>query len=445
MFYLNKDIPLTGELLSKMISRFTLNVQPNIQRYKNYYDGAHAILQKQYSDPDKPCNKSVINYCKNITDSYVGYIATPSCISYNSEQDIADIMEILRYNDYQEEDSALLLDALIHGVAAELMYNDQDGKTRFRLIDPTTCFGVCDDSLTGDLLYFVRMYKVNDWDDSDTYKVDVYSNYDIRHYTMQGMNGPLTFTEAEPHFFGQCPANIFTMPEEKSVFDCILSLQDSSNDILSAEIDDYQAFCDAYLALEGVDAEEDDVENMKKDRVLVLPTGAKAAWLTKNANDAQVENILKRLHDSIYKISQCVDFSSETFTGGVSSGIAIQFKLTGMEVRSGIIEAAMKKALQRRIEIICGIAALKLGEEVFRDIEINFTRNIPADEAAIINMINALKGTVSDATLLGLLPFVSDVQKELEAVEEQKKHNMEVYNFGFEPSEDEEEDTEEDE
>lgn len=443
MFYLNKDIPLTGELLSKMISRFTLNVQPNIQRYKNYYDGAHAILQKQYSDPTKPCNKSVINYCKNITDSYAGYIATPSCISYNSEQDITDIMEILRYNDYQEEDSALLLDALIHGVAAELMYNDQDGKTRFRLIDPTTCFGVCDDSLTSDLLYFVRMYKVNDWDDSDKYKVDVYSSHDIKHYEMAGMNGALTFTGDEPHYFGQCPANIFTMPEEKSVFDCILTLQDSSNDILSSEIDDYQAFCDAYLTLEGMDAEDDDIQAMKEDRVLILPTGAKAAWLTKNANDAQVENILKRLHDSIYKISQCVDFSSETFTGGVSSGIAIQFKLTGMEVRSGIIEAAMKKALQRRIEIICGIAALKLGEEVFRDIEINFTRNIPADEAAIINMINALKGTVSDATLLGLLPFVSDVQKELEAVEEQKKHNMEVYNFGFEPSE--EEDTEEDE
>ena len=46
-----------------------------------------------------------------------------------------------------------------------------------------------------------------------------------------------------------------------------------------------------------------------------------------------------------------------------------------------LIEAEMKKALQRRVEIICGIASLKLGEEVFRDINIEFSRNIPADEA----------------------------------------------------------------
>lgn len=445
MFYLNKDIPLDIQLLSKMINKFRVEVEPKIKRYKNYYDGIQAILNKTYKDETKPCNRSVINYCKNITDSYVGYIATPSCISYNSEQDITDIMEILRYNDYQEQDAALLLDALVHGVACELMYIDNAGKTRFRLINPATCFGVYDDSLTGDLMYFVRLYKLSEWDDSNDYRIDVYSDYDIKHYTMAGDNGTPIFIGEEPHYFNQCPANIFVMPDEKSIFDCIMSLQDSSNDILSAEIDDYQAFCDAYLTLEGVDAETDDIAQMKEDRVLLLPTGAKAAWLTKNASDAQVENILKRLHDSIYKISQCVDFSSETFTGGVSSGIAIQFKLTGMEVRSGVIEAAMKKALQRRIEIICGIASLKLGEEVFRDIDIKFNRNIPADEAAIINMVNALKGTVSDATLIGLLPFVSDVQREIDAVNEQKQHNIEMYGFGFNSStdEDDEEDTSE--
>ena len=101
-----------------------------------------------------------------------------------------------------------------------------------------------------------------------------------------------------------------------------------------------------------------------------------------------------------------------------------------MEQRAGKIEAQMKKALQRRIELICGIASLKLGEEVFRDINILFTRNVPADETAVVNMVNALKGTVSDATLLTQIPFVTDVDKELEAVKEQKQENMSLYSFG---------------
>jgi SPP1 family phage portal protein len=443
MFYLNRDAELSTELLQKMISRFRVNVEPKLNKYKNYYDGIQAILNKSYSDATKPCNHTVINYCKNIVDSYCGYIATPGFISYQSEQDIEDIMNILRYNDYQSEDSDFLLDALVYGTAAELMYIDNAGQTRFRTINPTQCFGVYDDSLTGDLMYFVRMYKVNDWDDSDLYNVDVYSDFDVKHFTMHGENGYLEFKSEEPHYFSQCPANIFALPDEKSIFDSIISLQDAVNELLSAEIDDYSAFCDAYLTLMGVDADADDIQMMKENRVLLLPEGASAQWLTKSANDAQVENILKRIHDSIYRISACVDFSNDSFTGGVSSGIAIQFKLTGMENKAGAIEGKMKKALQRRIEIICGIASLKMGEEIFRDINISFKRNVPADVNSTIQLINSLKGTISDATLIGQLDFISDVNAELEAVQSQKAANMELYGFGSPLGADEGEDEEE--
>lgn len=429
MFYLNRDAELTPALLQKMINRFRIGVEPKLRKYKNYYDGLQAILNKSYADPTKPCNRTVINYCKNIVDSYCGYLATPGYISYSSEQEIEDVMDILRYNDYQAEDADFLLDALIYGVAAELMYLDSTGKVRFRLINPSSCFGICDDSLTGDLMYFVRMYEASDWDESDLFYVDVYSDYDVKHYTMNGQNGYLTYRGEEPHYFSQCPANIFTLPDEKSIFDCIMSQQDAANELLSNEIDDYSAFCDAYLALVGVDADADDVAAMKANRVLVLPQGADARWITKNANDTQVENIMKRIHDSIYRIAACPDFSSESFVGGVSSGIAIKYRLTGMETRAGKIEASMKKALQRRVEIITGIASLKLGEEVFRDINIDFKRNVPEDSTSVINMVNSLKGTVSDATLLSQLPFVDDVNAELEAIKEQKLTNMEVYNF----------------
>ena len=430
MFFINKDKELDIALLQKMIQRFNLEVLPYRQKNKKYYEGIQEILKKTYSDPTKPCNKLVINYCKNIADAYCGYVAAPGCISYSSDNNIEQIMDVLRYNDYQTEDSDFLLDALVYGTASELMYTDNEGKVRFKLISPLQSFAVYDESLEGDLLYFVRIYPVDEWDENGNYNVDVYSNYDIKHYTMAGMGGPLSNGEGEKNYFNQCPANVFSLADEKSIFDCIITLQDAANEILSSEIDDYSAFCDAYLALTGVDADSSDIAEMKKNRVMILPEGASANYLIKAGNDTQVENIIKRLESSIYRISQCVDFLSETFVGGVSSGIAIRYRLTGMETRAGKICAEMKKALQRRVEIICGIASLKLGEDVFRDININFKRNIPEDVTATINMINSLKGTVSDATLLGQLDFITDVNKEIEAVEAQKKANMEVYGFG---------------
>ena len=440
MFYLNKDTELTVKLLQKMIQRFNVEVKPRLTKSKNYYDGIQKILNKAYADDTKPCSRTVINYCRNIVDSYAGYMATPGYISYSSENDIEEIMNILRYNDYQTEDADLLLDALVYGTAAELMYLDKDAHTRFSLINPCSCFGVYDDSLANDLLYFVRMYKADEWDDTDIYFVDVYDDVRVRHYKMSGENGYLTPLGEENHHFSQCPANIFTLPDERGIFDCIIGLQDAANELLSSEIDDYSAFCDAYLTLMGVDAERDDILRMKEDRVIILPEGATASWLTKSASDTQVENILKRIHDSIYRIAQCPDFSSESFVGGVSSGIAIRYRLTGMETRCGVIEGRMKKALQRRIEIIAGIASLKLGEEVFRDIDIAFKRNVPEDLTATIATINGLKGSVSDATLLGLLPFVDDVNAEIEALNAQKQANMEIYGFPLTAQEDDEAD-----
>jgi hypothetical protein len=58
-------------------------------------------------------------------------------------------------------------------------------------------------------------------------------------------------------------------------------------------------------------------------------------------------------------------------------------------------------------------------------------------------MINGLKGTVSDATLLEQLDFISDVNAELERVEAQKLNNIDLFSSGSmfhrEQSEEEEE------
>ena len=66
MFYLNRDTDLTIPLLNKMINRFVVEVQPKLEKNKKYYDGIQAILNKSYSDTSKPCNRTVINYCKDI-------------------------------------------------------------------------------------------------------------------------------------------------------------------------------------------------------------------------------------------------------------------------------------------------------------------------------------------------------------------------------------------
>lgn len=445
MFSVNKDKIIDVELLQKMISKFNLEERPKLKKNKEYYDGKQNILKKSYSDASKVCNKVVLNYCKNIADSYCGYLASPDHISYSSEEDITEIMDVLNYNDYQTQDSNFLLDALVYKVAYELMYIDENGKVRFKLVNPLQCFAIYEDSLNEELVGFVRIYPVDIWDNENTYKVDLYLDSVIQHFEMSGENGYLQFIEEEQHYFNQVPVNVLRLPNDENIFNCIVSMQDAVNEIVSSEIDDFSAFCDAYLTLIGLDADDEDIAKMKENRVLILPEGGQANWLIKNSTNNQSETILKRLHETIYRVASCPDFSSESFVGGVSSGIAIQYRLTGMETRAAKICAEMKKALIRRIEIICGVASLKAGEEIFTNIDIKFTRNIPVDSNAIINLVSNLKGIVSDKTLLGQLGFIEDINEELEQLHEEKQANMELYGFGTsnEDSEDNEDDVNE--
>ena len=96
----------------------------------------------------------------------------------------------------------------------------------------------------------------------------------------------------------------------------------------------------------------------------------------------------------------------------------------------------MKKALLRRLELIAKIQKLKVGDMGWRDIEIVFTRNIPEDLTDVVNLVNSLRGLVSDRTLLGQIPFIRDVDKEMDLLEEQKQSEVStVYEFNYEEEE----------
>ena len=435
MFYLNKETQLTEALLQKIINKFTTEKLPILQQWKNYYDGKHAILSKTYSDASKPCNRIVTNFAKIIADTYNGYICGKP-VSYTSPEDITAIQDTINYNDSTAEDIAWCRNALIFGVGYELQWLDEFSQTRYTQVSPLNCFAICDSSLDSNLLYFVRWYEANAFDDSETIIFEVYSSSTIKKYQASGLNGSLTFIEETAHYFNDVPVSIFTLNEsEESIFNSIITLNDSYNTLQSAEIDDYQAWVDCYLVLEGVDADAEDIAKMKENRAMLLPSGATASWLTKNANDTQIVNILDNIKKNIFKVSACPDMADETFLA--QSGTALAYKLVGFEnVASGIV-TNFTRAIQRRIELICNVLNLKADDAVWRDVNINFVRNLPVDITSTVQLINSLKGTVSDRTLLAQLPFIDDVEAELELVEAQKQANMNLFTFGLHESEEE--------
>lgn len=269
--------------------------------------------------------------------------------------------------------------------------------------------------------------------------VDVYSAREVASYKSDSSFTSFQRTEFVPNYYGQVQVNVFPLNEEwESIFDKVMSLQDAYNTLLSSEVDDFEAFVMAYLVLQGIDdVDPEALHLMRTNRVLQLPDGGSAEFLTKNISDTQISNMLDNIRDSIREISACPDFNDNSF--GTSSGVAIKYKLINFENRAAAIEKQMVKALQRRIELICSILSLTAGEDTWRDIQIIFTRNLPVDYADITSMINQLRGIVSNRTLISQLPFITDIDSEIELVEEQNAANASLYNFSSSGNEVEEE------
>ena len=431
MYQIDRNEELTTDRLGKILMDFQTTKLPELQKYYNYYKGKQKITQKVASDTGKPCNIVVVNYCYNIVQNYLGYM-TGVEIGYDNDGRFDEIIDVLKYNDVKAEDSELLRNALIFGRAAEVNYIDEDGKQRFRTFDTREVIPIYDNTLNNDLLYVVRFYSealVNE--QLDQYIVEVYDDEKVTTYRSAPGFASFLFVKEEPHYFGQCPVTIFSLnAEETSIFAEIMSLQDAYNELLSDEVDDFEAFADAYLVLKGITADEEDLISMKEHRVLMMDADADASYLTKSIGDTQIQNMLQNVNDQIHKISASPDFNDDKFMA--QSGIAMRYKLVGFENRASAIESNMKKALQRRLELISAILGLigSTEETLWREAQITFTRNLPADLTQTVQIVNQLRGIVSQETLLTLLPFVQDVDEEMERVRAEKEESMELYNFG---------------
>ena len=420
MFFLDKNADLTTTILNKFIQNFMTSDLPRLNKLKNYYDGKQDILMKYYEDRNKPCNKIVVNYCSCIVDNFNGYL-TGNPISYTSNEDIEDILEVLRYNDYKEEDSEFLKSALIFGKSYEIMYLDEDGEIRFNVLDTRQGFPIYSDDLNKDLLYFVRIFPVDNLDILKGYYVEVYSKDTVDRFDMNDAYSNLRFISSEQHYFHQVPVTVFSLNrEEVGSFEKIMSMQDSYNKLISASEDDFESFCDAYMVIRGMEVDDDELSKMKQNRILLLDEEGDVSYLTKDIKDTALNNMLDELNGKIHRVSNSPDFGDESFAN--SSGISLKYKLIGFENTASNIETRLVKALQKRIELISEILYIK-NSTVWRDINIIVSRNLPVDIAEIVETVNGLKGTVSNKTLLSQIPFIEDVDAELEKV---GSENMEV-------------------
>ena len=403
------------------------------RRMFDYYDGRHDICKRRFDDPTKPNNRVSNGYPKLIANMYAGYLLGEP-VSYTAgvggEELERNLSEAYAYNDEQAENSQLALDLAICGVGTELLYVDPDGNVRFKRVDPIGCIAVWDDTIEEALRALIRYYDVREVASGKiTRMVEVYDSESRRVYRTDPAGLGLELVEDTPHYFGDVPAIAFKNNSRVTGdFEGEISLIDGYDLMQSDALNDDEYFSDAYLMLKGMSGTEaEDIANMKKNRVMLLPNDGGAEWLIKQSNDSAAENIKTRLDRDIHRFSGVPDMSDESFAGN-ASGVAIRYKLLAFENIAKAKEREFKRGLQRRVELMCNIwRILRRGDFDWRDVTITFKRALPQNLLESAQAMSALGSILSDETKRSILPIEIDEDVEKQRLQDERESGMSLF------------------
>ena len=430
---LDKNIILT--LVRKheaMVARLAKNLR--------YYEGHHAIDGRKREN-NAPNNKVTCNHAKDISDTATGYfMGNPITYSNSGEQDIEPLLTAFDEANVDDVDADNALDMSIFGVGYEYVYAKEGAAIpTSKNISPLSTFIVVDDSIEENELCGVYYYKrKNSVKDTYTYVATVstaHYNY-VLNIEDSGADVPtepnIATEQPTEHFFGE-PQIIEYLNNKEGIgdFEQQIPLIDAYNILMSDRINDKEQFIDAVLVLYGAilgDDEEETTEaqkQLRENKLLELPEDAKAEYLTRQMDENGAEVLRKAIKEDIYNFSHVPNFMDENFAGN-TSGVAMEYKLLGLEMITKVKERHYKRGLRKRIRLYCNFLNMKAILLEAGSIMASFSRALPKNLQELAQIVANLANSVSAKTLLKLLPFVEDPDYEIEQVTEQKAADVKM-------------------
>lgn len=438
-----KENGINGDIITKLIELHKddrtrmLNLY---QRYKADINGVPILQRKpiEYEENfetggnvrriDNKVNNTLNNsFDAEIVDTKIGYLFGHP-ISYTSEkkplQEAAAEFGIR--NNAEDADAELGKKTAICGKGARLLYIDKDGQEAMRNIDPWETIFLTESSIT-EPTYAIRYYPVSELlngEEKQRWMAEFYDETKVYYYKSNYEGSKFEYVEEKLHMFKYCP--LFGPPnneEMKGDAEKVLNLIDAYDRTLSDANNEIEQYRLAYLILKGVGADEETMKEMQRSGVFQLMDEKEdLKYLTKEVNNQMIEDHLNRLEENIMRFAKSVNFSDEKFAG-TASGVALKFKMLGLENKSIVMERKMSSALRYQFKVLCSAWTVRKGikQEDYLDIWFGFKRNLPMNILEEAEASLKLKGIVSEETRLSLLSFIDDMQYELQKMEEEKE------------------------
>jgi SPP1 family phage portal protein len=423
-----QDNQITSDIVKDLIEKNELK-RLALQKLYKEYKGEVNILDRTFIDTTKINKRLPTDYRGVIINSIDGYMySTP--ISYDVDKEIyseseykalsKQLKSFRSINSIDDLDSTTGKLSSICGFGARLLYVDTEGKERAMSINPWECYFVMDATID-EVQYGMIYYEVDYIENGETKTRMKVEWYDANNVTtlLQNDAGGYTVGDSIPHLFKYVPLVRFTNNDQlMGDFEKVSEYIDAIDVVMSDALNETIEFRLAYIMFQDVKITQEIIQLARQTGAFEIPVGADVKFLTKTMQKDFLEWFVKTLNDYIYKMSQSVDMSDESFSGGAVSGESRKWKLIDFENRAMQKERKFTKALRQQFRILASAWNVKNLKFNYEDMVFQFTRSLPVDLTHYAESTVKLKGQVSERKRLSLLPFVDDVDQELKMMDE---------------------------
>jgi SPP1 family phage portal protein len=426
---------ITSEVIRNLIEEHTNERDRLIRNYGRYCGSADAvpILSRTVPDSQLVNNKLANDFFGEIVDTKVGYLLgiSPSFQVDRAQADHARIDAMLQDFVIRENIEELLTESVkmasSTGYTYWLMFINKEGGASITHVDPWEVIAIKDRS-TGEITNVLRYYYLSINGDRRI-RAEWYDATDVYFY-LEDEKGDfiLDYTEEpKPHGFTCVPfIELENNREKQGDCDKVLNLIDAYDRGLSDLSSEVEQMRLAYLVLTGAELEDGAIERAKQTGVFEIPDVANQSkvptleYLTKDLNTTSVENLLATLERNILRFARSVNFTDESFGGNIS-GVAMKYKLFGLETKTAYTERKLVAALRRMYKLLAEHWS-RFGVTVdYTNLYTTFKRNTPINLYEEAQATIALKGMVSERTRLSKLSIVNDVDWELTEMRKDKE------------------------
>lgn len=403
-----------------------------------------SVVEETY----KANNKLAHAKYKNMVDEKIAYLLSKP-VTYKADVEDSDKTYIQKLQDilgkhFQYQLSSLGYEASNKGIAWLQVYIDNRGELRTMVIPAEQCIPLWKERTHTELDTMIRVYPTVTWE-YDTKKtitnVEVWTADSVEYYRLDGTlliadpdrnndnGGPVVHYKVEDSWYswGKVPFVPFKNNRiEVPDIQFVKSLLDGY-DLSRSEAANYvEEVKNLIFVLKGYGGEDISkfMRQLNEDRAIPIddPEDGGVDTLTPQMDITALREHYEQLKRDLIEDGQSVNKDIDKY-GNSPSGVALKFMYSGLDLKCNLMETEFKMGFEMLlyfIDVYLGLTGQGDYEKI--EVDIVFNRDMAVNESELIQNCNDSKGTVSNETILAHHPYVSNVEDELEKLEEQQKN-----------------------